>query len=410
MPTNITFCRFWLISISILIFSINSYSQRVADRLSMSYLSSFNIEGFGGDSNPLGISIGAMVEYSILDNLSLGIKYMRGISSTGSNARTSYDAFISDPYYLDFESKMKILNQAGVNLHFKPKLLNTRIIFGIGGAYYWNNTGYVKKFDLNHKLIQLYDFESISTLGMNASFGYEFGKLSLFYNLNFSKNLSNIEFDIINHSNISISYSILKSKYKRNLFLQNLPLITLGFGTDLLIPTNKKATAPIWNKYIQAKLYLFEKISIGYKFYPYSTKALGVDNNFDWYLNCCNWQGNYYIAWTRRNIMKNTNSKYVSLEFYSNVKNGWISYGFGLGKYHLSKVEGYTGLDFQNNQKHISAIPKSENRGVHFITGIKSGIFQSQIEYHFTGFIIPNYFSISMGIELGIPNLLKSNE
>lgn len=393
-------------------YSSEVFSQSFKERFSVSLVNNFNIENYDGDYDPASYSIGIEPRFFCHDLLTVGLEYEHGLFALGRRGRRSASVFTGDLGYIEPESELKFVNQAGAKIYITPTVLNTKIWMGVGSHYYWLRSWENEYYDFSGNVVKE-KTEVLRKFRNSVFLGFQFDRLRIGYEVNFSKDNSPLYYDMPNYSSFSIAYSICQNKIdeEKNSNNEILPFLTVGLGTEIKLPFSERATAPAWNYYLEGKLFLLQYFSIGYRFNPFNVEPLGADkaSEDDWLVRCCSGFSNdaKYISWVRENRLEELKSEILNAEFYIPNKKGWTTIGVGIGNYDMKKLRDRKGEDFLGNEKVIQINDAAKNIGLVLNAGMKTPLFKSKLEIHFTGDGIPNYIAIGTGVEIGVPKFWK---
>lgn len=342
--------------------------------------------------------------YYFNNRVSLGIRYDHPFTQIGNSGKF----FLNQRRYYQRESHLKNTRTFSAIPSYHFNLLKTNVSAGIGLAYYQRIKGIRKLYRYpENQLVRIDEVTAAKKLGFILEGSVYKGRIQSGVLINLA--YKDVDFyDMGAHASIFFNYSILG----KHLFNENenenenkLPKFSLEFGVQPLSNLGKFAGA--FNVYVEPKVFLKNKYSVGFRVnskYPY---PISYDKNPEPYQGRDTIDGQIYVRskWNNINRLGKTHSYLATFQYYIPQDFGWLILNAGGGVYKRKGFKEINGKDiFGFGEITIPAIPSETNIGAYIGGGIKIGYLRMALEYNFTGKNIPDYLALQMGMEIGIVN------
>ncbi|MEZ4931217.1 MAG: hypothetical protein R2788_03670, partial [Saprospiraceae bacterium] len=279
-------------------------------------------------------------------------------------------------------------------------------------TYFGLGVGYIQRSPILERIYLLKPYELYQSYYLP---GAKSGYLSILISTTFDKvnagviysKIKNVEILRTAHTyaSVFINYKIFSHHYsfdkirKKNP-INTIPKLMLEGGIQPFSNLGKYSGGI--NFYIEPKVRVAKKLSIGFRINSKNPKGIGFDKEpiYEIIQDAPNY---YYYQWRNTRVMEDVYTRLLTSQYYfKKNKNGWYFINAGFGQYQRKPTRELQAVDSDLRPYTIPAMPHLKRWGGNFGAGIKSGVFRLSLEYNISGKNIPDYMAAQMGVDLNI--------
>lgn len=409
--------RNFIFSLLFLLFwDVNVTAQTLRQRLSLQMETSFNR---GEDFKiPASLSLGSEVKCWLANKFYAGVRLDVGLASIGDN---NYNVF-SEPGFLFLsysEAALATMSSISVKGYYEFRLMKSRLVIGYGIGRFFGGAliGY-KSLPAGQTTTSINTYRLNPAWLVCRSIGIKGDNINFSITSNSSEKTGKYgdRGSVVNHLTYTLGFEFgngkTLSKFKGKT-LQQLPLIMLDAGTEVLFPFGKKSGGAASEAgFFEPKVALTQHSTIGIGLTTLGG-SFGRDAN-GWPFDTIFVKDGLSTipepippySGRNENEISLVKSFYLMYDRYFLRKNGWLYLGGGLGRYRSVGREAFIETDDFGKPIVTPGIPKESTIGGMIRFGYKTGSFRTGFNVNFVGKHIPYHLGFHMGFE---PGFFKGN-